>query len=218
MWSTKVAWIQIRLHFQLNSLKLSKCVNLKPSKRIMDYCLDPAEMGPCENCTSSPPTCPFLWAVVPSIFVGGCSKHGWPRNLDGPKQVVCRPIKPTSHSPFRNNRTPAFHPSWKKERWQRMTKEKQVTVLGAGYSGLTTAAELTLRGFKVSIYIWHNSLLNATQLPETSLLLFMWLRLFIAGSCGCCRFGLSSSPHHSWHPIEKVKAKLFFISPILWKS
>ena len=31
-----------------------------------------------------------------------------------------------------------------------MTKEKQVTVLGAGYSGLTTAAELTLRGFKVS--------------------------------------------------------------------
>ena len=30
-----------------------------------------------------------------------------------------------------------------------MGKEKQVTVLGAGYSGLTTAAELTLRGFKV---------------------------------------------------------------------
>jgi len=32
-----------------------------------------------------------------------------------------------------------------------MTKEKQVTVLGAGYSGLTTAAELTLRGFKVRV-------------------------------------------------------------------
>ena len=32
-----------------------------------------------------------------------------------------------------------------------MTKERQVTVLGAGYSGLTTAAELTLRGFKVSL-------------------------------------------------------------------
>ena len=32
-----------------------------------------------------------------------------------------------------------------------MTKEKQVMVLGAGYSGLTTAAELTLRGFKVSL-------------------------------------------------------------------
>ena len=32
-----------------------------------------------------------------------------------------------------------------------MTKEKQVTVLGAGYSGLTTAAELTLRGFEVSL-------------------------------------------------------------------
>merc|ERR1712233_289726 len=33
----------------------------------------------------------------------------------------------------------------------RMTKEKEVTVLGAGYSGLTTAAELTLRGFKVRV-------------------------------------------------------------------
>jgi len=32
-----------------------------------------------------------------------------------------------------------------------MTKEKEVTVLGAGYSGLTTAAELTLRGFKVRV-------------------------------------------------------------------
>merc|ERR1712032_1195631 len=46
------------------------------------------------------------------------------------------------------NRTPAFHLSWKRER---MTKEKQVTVLGAGYSGLTTAAELTLRGFKARV-------------------------------------------------------------------
>ena len=27
----------------------------------------------------------------------------------------------------------------------------KVTVLGAGYSGLTTAAELTLRGFKVDV-------------------------------------------------------------------
>ena len=27
----------------------------------------------------------------------------------------------------------------------------RVTVLGAGYSGLTTAAELTLRGFKVDV-------------------------------------------------------------------
>ena len=33
------------------------------------------------------------------------------------------------------------------------TKEAsaRVTVLGAGYSGLTTAAELTLRGFKVDV-------------------------------------------------------------------
>ena len=29
--------------------------------------------------------------------------------------------------------------------------KSEVTVLGAGYTGLTTAAELTLRGFKVNI-------------------------------------------------------------------
>ena len=44
----------------------------------------------------------------------------------------------------------SFSPELEERRvTKRMTKEKQVTVLGAGYSGLTTAAELTLRGFKV---------------------------------------------------------------------
>ena len=32
-----------------------------------------------------------------------------------------------------------------------MGKHTTVTVLGAGYTGLTTAAELTLRGYKVNI-------------------------------------------------------------------
>ena len=32
-----------------------------------------------------------------------------------------------------------------------MGNKRPVTVLGAGYTGLTTAAELTLRGFKVNI-------------------------------------------------------------------
>ena len=32
-----------------------------------------------------------------------------------------------------------------------MGKHTPVTVLGAGYTGLTTAAELTLRGYKVNI-------------------------------------------------------------------
>ena len=32
-----------------------------------------------------------------------------------------------------------------------MGNKRPVTVLGAGYTGLTTAAELTLRGFKVNV-------------------------------------------------------------------
>ena len=32
-----------------------------------------------------------------------------------------------------------------------MGKKTSVTVVGAGYSGLTTAAELTLRGFQVKV-------------------------------------------------------------------
>ena len=32
-----------------------------------------------------------------------------------------------------------------------MRNIRPVTVLGAGYTGLTTAAELTLRGFKVNV-------------------------------------------------------------------
>ena len=32
-----------------------------------------------------------------------------------------------------------------------MENKRPVTVLGAGYTGLTTAAELTLRGFKVNV-------------------------------------------------------------------
>merc|ERR1712037_393044 len=48
------------------------------------------------------------------------------------------------------NWSPAFQLSQNRDEL-RMTKEKQVTVLGAGYSGLTTAAELTLRGFKVRV-------------------------------------------------------------------
>ena len=37
------------------------------------------------------------------------------------------------------------------QRRAKMKQKKSVTVLGAGYSGLTTAAELTLRGFKVDV-------------------------------------------------------------------
>ena len=32
-----------------------------------------------------------------------------------------------------------------------MVRKTQVTVVGAGYSGLTTAAELTIRGFQVKV-------------------------------------------------------------------
>ena len=82
------------------------------------------------NCTSRfTPTSLFLWAVVSS---GRTSTTSLPyKNLHHihPKQLE-----------------PSFY---FESRQDRMGKEKQVTVLGAGYSGLTTAAELTLRGFKV---------------------------------------------------------------------
>ena len=41
----------------------------------------------------------------------------------------------------------------------------QVTVLGAGYSGLTTAAELTLRGFKVSLSLLTRLNLSFARVP-----------------------------------------------------
>merc|ERR1712066_407603 len=50
-----------------------------------------------------------------------------------------------------DNWSPAFHLSRARKLGLEMTKDKQVLVLGAGYSGLTTAAELTLRGFKARV-------------------------------------------------------------------
>ena len=39
-----------------------------------------------------------------------------------------------------------------------------VTVLGAGYSGLTTAAELTVRGFKVNVVAYDLGKLNSHRI------------------------------------------------------
>ena len=53
--------------------------------------LDLAETGPGENCTSSPSTCPFLWAVVPSFFVGAGAPSTIGREiLTGPSKLCVR--------------------------------------------------------------------------------------------------------------------------------
>ena len=51
-----------------------------------------------------------------------------------------------------------------------------VTVLGAGYSGLTTAAELTVRGFKVNVVAYDLGKLTHSQ--EFTILNSEFLHIF----------------------------------------
>ena len=71
-----------------------------------------------------------------------------------------------------------------------MKGERRVTVLGAGYSGLTTACELTLRGWTVDIKVHNVS------------------DYFIADTVVCCSAGrwsrLPAPAHHSGHPVPPL--------------